>query len=45
MEFDEQTMSWKAVGEKAQREEEELMAGFDVTKVTMMTMKIGDKKI
>ena len=28
MEFDEQTMSWKAVGEKAQREEE-LMAGFD----------------
>ena len=29
MEFDEQTMSWKAVGEKAQKEEEELMAGFD----------------
>ena len=29
MEFDEKTMSWKAVGEKAQKEEEDMMAGFD----------------
>ena len=29
MVFDEKSMSWKAIGEKAQKEEEDMMAGFD----------------